>query len=69
MTQPSHDFPNTGDRVAEWRTGVRRLGRVCYADRLQVLVKWDEGGFEQSGEWGERRNARQRSMRHTDDSK
>lgn len=53
MTQPSHDFPNTGDRVAEWRTGVRRLGRVCYADRLQVLVKWDEGGSSSLGN-GER---------------
>ena len=25
------------------RVGVARVGRVWYADQLQVLVKWDDG--------------------------
>jgi hypothetical protein len=37
-------IPSKGDRVAQSRTGVRRIGTVCYADQLQVIVKWDDGG-------------------------
>jgi hypothetical protein len=37
-------FPSRGDRVEQLRTGIRRIGRVWYADDLQILVKWDDGG-------------------------
>lgn len=36
-------IPAKGDRVEEWRTGIRRVGQVWYADELQVLVKWEDG--------------------------
>jgi hypothetical protein len=37
-------LPSRGDRVEQTRIGVRRTGTVWYADQLQVLVKWDDGG-------------------------
>jgi hypothetical protein len=36
-------IPSRGERVAQVRLGVRRLGTVWYSDQLQVLVRWDEG--------------------------
>lgn len=39
----SDQIPSIGDQVEETRTGIKRVGRVCYADQLQVLVKWDDG--------------------------
>lgn len=40
---PGHRIPGKGDRIAQRRTGITRVGRVWYADELQVLVKWDDG--------------------------
>ena len=37
-------IPNVDDEITIVRTGVSRRGRVCYADRVQILVKWDDGG-------------------------
>jgi hypothetical protein len=41
-------IPNRGDRIEllRPRLGVRVRGKVFYADRLQVLVKWDDGRSE-----------------------
>jgi hypothetical protein len=41
-------FPSKGDRIEllETRFGVRPRGTVYYSDRLQVLVKWDDGRSE-----------------------
>ena len=40
----SEVIPSKGDRVMQFRTGgLIREGYVWYADRLQVLVKWDDG--------------------------
>jgi hypothetical protein len=43
-------IPSKGDRVELLRsvTGVRvsLLGTVFYADHVQVLVKWDDGGSQ-----------------------
>lgn len=38
-------FPSKGDRIEllDTRLGVRIRGTVYYSDRLQVLVKWDDG--------------------------
>jgi hypothetical protein len=38
-------FPSKGDRIelVDTRLGVRMTGTVYYSDRLQVLVKWDNG--------------------------
>jgi len=36
-------IPSIGDRVKRRRNGVTLAGSVFYADRLQVLVKWDDG--------------------------
>jgi hypothetical protein len=36
-------IPSRGERIAQVRFGVQRLGTVWYSDRLQVLVRWDEG--------------------------
>ena len=38
-------FPSKGDRIEllDRRLGVRLQGTVYYSDRLQVLVKWDNG--------------------------
>lgn len=36
-------IPLRGERVEQTRGGTRRIGTVCYADQLQVLVKWDDG--------------------------
>jgi hypothetical protein len=36
-------IPSRGDRIAQVRCGVQRVGTVWYCDRLQVLVRWDEG--------------------------
>jgi hypothetical protein len=38
-----HVIPGAGDEITIVRAGVTRRGRVHYADRLQVLVKWDDG--------------------------
>jgi hypothetical protein len=35
--------PNIGDRVERRRAGVSLRGTVHYADRIQILVKWDDG--------------------------
>jgi hypothetical protein len=40
----SHYIPSRGDRIEQTHLGVRRSGTVWYADQLQVLVKWDDGG-------------------------
>ena len=37
-----HWIPSKGDRIVEQRAG--RAGTVWYADHLQMLVKWDDGG-------------------------
>ena len=37
-------IPSKGDRVEMRHCGIRRAGTVWYADQLQVLVKWDDGG-------------------------
>jgi hypothetical protein len=37
-------IPSKGDRVEQTRCGIRRTGTVWYADQLQVLIKWDDGG-------------------------
>jgi hypothetical protein len=36
-------IPSAGDEIEVMRTGVRRRGRVHYADQMQILVKWDDG--------------------------
>jgi hypothetical protein len=36
-------IPSRGDRIAQTRCGVQRIGTVWYSDQLQVLVRWDEG--------------------------
>lgn len=36
-------IPSRGERVEQTRCGISRAGTVCYADQLQVLVKWDDG--------------------------
>jgi hypothetical protein len=36
-------IPSRGERVAQLRFGVQRIGTVWYSDQLQVLVRWDEG--------------------------
>jgi len=36
-------IPSRGDRIAQVRCGIQRLGTVWYSDQLQVLVRWDEG--------------------------
>ncbi len=36
-------IPSIGERVAQVRFGVQRIGTVWYSDQLQVLVRWDEG--------------------------
>jgi hypothetical protein len=36
-------IPSRGERVAQVRCGVQRIGTVWYSDWLQVLVHWDEG--------------------------
>jgi hypothetical protein len=40
--------PTPGDRIEllHPRLGIRRRGRVFYADQLQILVKWDDGRSE-----------------------
>jgi hypothetical protein len=40
--------PNRGDRIEllHPRLGIRRRGKVFYADQLQILVKWDDGRSE-----------------------
>ena len=35
--------PDKGDRIELLRMGVPVRGAVCYADELQMLVKWDDG--------------------------
>ena len=42
MSTPLH-IPSRGDRVAQMRCGVQRIGTVWYSDQIQVLVRWDEG--------------------------
>jgi hypothetical protein len=41
-------FPSKGDRIEllDTKLGVRLVGTVYYSDRLQVLVKWDNGESE-----------------------
>ena len=43
MAGPQY-IPSRGDRIEQTRLGIRRTGTVWYADQLQLLVKWDEGG-------------------------
>jgi hypothetical protein len=40
----SHVIPDVGDEIIVVRAGISRSGRVQYADQLQILVKWDDGG-------------------------
>lgn len=40
----AHVIPDVGDQITVVRTGVSRVGRVWYADQLQILVKWHDGG-------------------------
>jgi hypothetical protein len=35
--------PMKDDKVERIRNGVAVRGKVCYADELQVLVKWENG--------------------------
>jgi hypothetical protein len=44
---PGH-IPSRGDRIEllQPRLGVYPHGTVYYVDRLQVLVKWDDGRSE-----------------------
>jgi hypothetical protein len=44
MQGEGHVIPNVGDDIVVVSTGVRRSGRVHYADQLQILVKWRDGG-------------------------
>jgi hypothetical protein len=44
MQGERHVIPNVGDQIVVVSTGVRRSGRVHYADQLQILVKWHDGG-------------------------
>jgi len=39
-------IPSKGDRIEllNSKFGVRMRGTVFYADQLQILVKWDDGG-------------------------
>jgi hypothetical protein len=37
-------IPSNGERVELKRCGIARTGTVWYADQLQVLIKWDDGG-------------------------
>jgi hypothetical protein len=41
-------FPSKGQRIEllGTRFGVRMVGTVYYSDRLQVLVKWDNGSSQ-----------------------
>jgi hypothetical protein len=41
---PAHIVPSRGDEIEVRRTGVNRHGRVQYADHVQILVKWNDGG-------------------------
>jgi hypothetical protein len=48
MRRPTHEdsastVPAIGDRVERRRAGVSLRGTVQYADRIQILVKWDDG--------------------------
>jgi hypothetical protein len=43
LTVSDQMIPSIGDQVEQTRAGVMRIGRVWYADQLQVLVKWDDG--------------------------
>jgi hypothetical protein len=46
VTHPSRRLeyiPSKGDRVERRGLGVTLRGTVLYADRVQVLVKWDNG--------------------------
>ena len=40
----AHIVPNRGDEIVARRLGVNRRGRVQYADHVQILVKWYDGG-------------------------
>jgi hypothetical protein len=42
-TLSSSYIPSRGERVAQVRCGIQRIGTVWYSDQLQVLVRWDEG--------------------------
>jgi hypothetical protein len=41
---PAHIIPSRGDEIVVRRSGVSRRGRVEYADQVQILVKWNDGG-------------------------
>jgi hypothetical protein len=46
VTYSTREFayiPSKGDRIERTRFGRTLGGTVEYADRLQVLVKWDNG--------------------------
>jgi hypothetical protein len=43
LTVSDQMIPSIGDQVEQTRAGITRIGRVWYADQLQVLVKWDDG--------------------------
>ena len=37
-------IPSRGERVEQRQCGIVRTGTVWYADQLQLLIKWDDGG-------------------------
>jgi hypothetical protein len=47
-TAQARVHPCKGDRIERMprRFGVTVRGTVCYADQLQVLIKWDDGRSE-----------------------
>jgi hypothetical protein len=40
----SNYIPSKGERLEIRRLGLILRGTVLYADQVQVLVKWDDGG-------------------------
>lgn len=44
IVSPGQIIPSRGDEIVVRRTGISRRGRVYYADQVQMLVKWDDGG-------------------------
>jgi hypothetical protein len=64
----AQQIPDVGDEIAIVRTGISRRGRVCYADQLQILVKWTTA--DQAACWSEARASRSSGgrapIKHTD---
>ena len=40
----AHVVPSRGDEIVVRQSGASRRGRVEYADQVQILVKWNDGG-------------------------